>query len=98
MCRLCLCKLIADLHGYMMGLLGVEGTIFNVIPIKSCDDEDQQLEEILNHWSKEKDVPENPADLRKAAEGTKHGLLKEMFTFPNSIMSRLCKLAASTFA
>ena len=99
---LCLCKLIADLHGYVRGLLGVEGAIFNVIPfaraldipteamdqvIKSCNDDDQQLEIILNHWSKEKDVPENPAALRKAAEGSKQGLLLEMFTFSRTVCS-----------
>ena len=72
----------------MRGLLGVEEAIFNVIPFaqaldiptkamdqvtKSCNDDNQQLEVILNHWSKEKDVPENLAALRKALEGIKQG-------------------------
>ena len=72
----------------MRGLLGVEEAIFNVMPfaqeldipteamdqvIKSCSDDDQQLEVILNHWSKKKDVPENLAALRKTLEGIKQG-------------------------
>ena len=72
----------------MRGLLGVEEAIFNVIPVaqeldipteamdqvvKSCNDDDQQLEVILNHWSKEKDVPESLAALRKTLEGIKKG-------------------------
>ena len=86
--RLRLCKLVTDLHGYVRGLLGVEEAIFNVIPfakaldvpteamdqvIKSCNDDDQQLEVIFNHWSTEKDVPENLVVLRKALEGIKQG-------------------------
>ena len=80
--------MVSDLHGYVKGLLGVEGTIFNLRPfaqaldiptkamdqvMKSYNDDDQQLEVILNHWSKEKDVPENLAALRKALEGIKQG-------------------------
>ena len=80
--------MVAGLHGYVKSLLGVEGAIFNVIPlaqalvvpteamdqaIKSYYDDDQQLDVILNYWSKEKDVPENLAALRKTVEGVKQG-------------------------
>ena len=82
--------------------MGVEEASFNVIPfaqaldipteamdrvIKSCNDDNQQLEVILNHWSKEKHVPENLAALRKALESIKQGKLPEMFIFFTEVSS-----------
>ena len=72
-----------DLCGYVRSLLGVEGAIFNLIPIaqlfempeepmsqvtKCWKDEDEQLELILQHWSQRKDVVEDLSALRKALE------------------------------
>ena len=62
------------------------GAIFNVIPIaqllnmpeesinqltKSKKDEDEQLEIVLEHWSKENSIVEDLATLRKALESLK---------------------------
>ena len=62
------------------------GAIFNVIPIaqllnmpeesinqltKSKKDEDEQLEIVLEHWSKENSTVEDLATLRKALESLK---------------------------
>ena len=70
-----------DRCGYVRRLLGVEGAIFNIIPIaqllgmpeKSMNevancwkDEDEQIELILQHWSN--DVEEDLAALRKDLE------------------------------
>ena len=78
---------ITELCGYVRSLLGVEGAIFNVIPIanllempeestkhltKSNKDENEQLEIILQHWSKKNNVVEDLATLRKDLESLKH--------------------------
>ena len=62
------------------------GAIFNVIPIaqllnmpeesiiqltKSKKDEDEQLEIVLEHWSKKNSIVEDLATLRKALESLK---------------------------
>ena len=81
--------------GYVRSLLGVEGVIFNVIPIahllgipkesinqiaKSQNDEDGDLEMILKDWSKERDFVDNLAVLRKSLESLKQkGKLSKMF-------------------
>ena len=72
--------------GYVKSLLGVEGAIFNVIPIaklfempeeslnsltKSQKDENEQLEIVLQHWSKRNNVVEGLAALRKDLESLK---------------------------
>ena len=72
-----------DLCGYVRSLLCVEGAIFNLIPIaqllempeesmnqvaKCWNDEEEQLELILQHWSKNNDVVEDLAALRKDLE------------------------------
>ena len=91
-----ICNLsVADLHGYVRGLLGVGGAIFNVMPIaqllgmpeesmdqvmKSWQNEDQQLEMILKHWFKEKDKVEALAALRSNLEGLKEGKFHNFFS------------------
>lgn len=72
--------LFTELRGYVRSLLGVEGAIFNVIPIaqllglseesinqivKTHKDEDEDLERILQHWSKRRDLIDDLAVLRK---------------------------------
>ena len=72
-----------DLCGYVRSLLAVQGAIFNLIPIarllempeestnkvvKCWKDEDEQLELILQHWSKKNHVVEDLAALRKDLE------------------------------
>ena len=75
-----------DLCGYVRSLLDVEGAIFNVIPIaklfempeecmnrltKFQKDENEQLEIILQHWSKTNNVVTDLAALRKDLERLK---------------------------
>ena len=75
-----------ELCGYVRSLLGVEGAIFNVIPIaklvempeeslnrltKSQKDENEQLEIVLQHWLKRNNVVEGLAALRKNLESLK---------------------------
>lgn len=79
--------LVTDLHGYVIGLLGVQGAIFNLLPIaqvlnipaevvnriiKLWKDDDQQMELILQHWL-EKNSAEELTALRKAMEGLEQG-------------------------
>ena len=79
--------LVTDLHGYVKGFLGVNGEVFNVIPIAEAltlpekilheikekwSDDECQLEVIV-HWLKQTDVFESLAFLRKALEGLKQG-------------------------
>ena len=68
----------------MRSVLGVEGAIFNPLPIaqllktpkelmdqiiKSWRDEDEQLDIILHHWLKANDVVEDLTALGKVLEG-----------------------------
>ena len=77
---------ITELCGYVKSLLGVEGAIFNVMPIakllempeeslnsvtKSQKDENEQLEIVLQHWSNRNNVVESLAALRKDLESLK---------------------------
>ena len=77
---------VTDLHGYVRGILDVVGSTFNLIPIaqvlkmpeESLDqvknkwkDDDQQLEVILQHWLKDKNVVDDHAALRKDLESLK---------------------------
>lgn len=81
--------------GYVRGLLGVDGAIFNLVPIaqvlkmpedemdqviKSWEDDDQQLQVILDYCRRDKDALESLAALRKAMESLKQGKLPE-FSF-----------------
>ena len=92
-----ICNLpVTDLHGYVRGLLDVDGAICNLMPIaqflempeesmdqvmKSWKNEDQQLEMILKHWFKEKDKVEALAALRSNLEGLKEeGKLHKFFS------------------
>lgn len=67
-------------------MLGVEGVIFNLIPIgkllgvpeksishlsKSQNDDNEQLENILQHWATKNNVAEGLAGLRKDLESLK---------------------------
>ena len=78
-------SLFSDLCGYVRSLLGVEGAIFNVIPVakllempeesmnhltKYQKDENKQLEKILQHWSQKKNTVDL-ASLRKDLESLK---------------------------
>lgn len=78
-------SLFSDLCGYVRSLLGVEGAIFNVIPVakllempeesmnhltKYQKDENKQLEMILQHWSHKKNAVDL-ASLRKDLESLK---------------------------
>jgi len=73
-----------DPRGYIRSLLGVEGAVFNLIPIaqllemsdesiglimRSWKDEDEQLEIILQYWLEKNDVEKDLATLRKKLEG-----------------------------
>ena len=77
--------LFSDLCGYVRSLLGVEGAIFNVIPVakllempkesmnhltKYQKDENKQLGMILQHWSQRKNTVDL-ASLRKDLESLK---------------------------
>ena len=79
--------LVTDLHGYVRGLLGLQGAVFNLLPIaqvlnipvevvdriiKLWKDDDKQMELILQHWL-EKNSAEELAALRKALEGLEQG-------------------------
>ena len=78
--------------GYVRSLLGVEGAIFNVIPVaqllglpkesineivKTHKDEDEDLERILQYWSKRNDLIDDLAVLRKSL-GSLKGKLSEV--------------------
>ena len=82
-------SLISDLCGYVRRLLGVENAIFNLIPIarsfgmpeevmnqltECWNDESEQLDIILQYWSREKNVAENLDALRRDLEKLKQGL------------------------
>ena len=75
-----------DLRGYVRCLLGVEGALFNVIPIaqklgtpeglmtqikNSWKDENEQLEIPLQPWLKENGEKKELANLRKGLEDLK---------------------------
>ena len=75
------------MHGYVRGLLSVQGAIFNLLPIaqvlnippevvdriiKLWKNDDQKMEIILQHWLK-KNSAEELAVLRKALEGLEQG-------------------------
>ena len=76
-----ICTFITDLCGYVKRLLRVEGAIFNLKPIaqkigaheviKSWNDEDDQLKELLQPWDKESGQPEDLDKLRKLIENLK---------------------------
>ena len=76
----------SELCGYVGSLLGVEGDIFNVMPIakllgmpedskndltSSQRDENEQLKIILQHWSNKNNVVEDLSALREALESLK---------------------------
>ena len=78
---------VTDLHGYIKGSLGVDGEVFNVMPIAKAlklpeellhqikekwSDDECQLEVIL-HWLKQADDFEHFASLRNPLEGLKQG-------------------------
>ena len=78
-------------------MLGVEDAIFNVIPIarsfgipeevmnqltECWDDENEQLDIILQYWSKKKNVAENLDALRRDLEKLKQGLSSSYFSYP----------------
>ena len=80
------CTFITDLCGYVKRFLRVEGSIFNLKPfaqmigtseektseaMKLWENEDAQLEELLQPWTKKSDHPEDLDTLRKALEDLK---------------------------
>ena len=87
----------SELCGYVGSLLGVEGDIFNVMPIakllgmpedskndltSSQRDENEQLKIILQHWSNKNNVVEDLSALREALESLKQeGNLSRHFLF-----------------
>ena len=77
---------LSELCDYVRSLLGVEGDVFNVMPIakllgmpedskndltSSQRDENEQLKIILQHWSNKNNVVEDLSALREALESLK---------------------------
>ena len=77
-------------------MLGVEDTIFNLIPIarsfgmpeevmnqltECWDDESEQLNMILQYWSSKKNVAENLDALRRDLEKLVQGLSSSYFSY-----------------
>ena len=78
-------------------MLGVEDSIFNLIPIarsfgmpeevmdqltECWDDDTKQLDIILQYWSRKKNVAENLDALRRDIEKLKQGLSSSYFSDP----------------
>ena len=77
-------------------MLGVEDTIFNLIPIarsfgmpeevmnqltECLDDESKQLDMILQYWSRKENVAENLDALRRDLEKLVQGLSSSYFSY-----------------